>query len=118
MIPEIKELHSPDIYDLISYEPFPEDSFCFLVQLIAGPQGQEGEESFDVMICSPKWIMENVKEDEPLIGRHYLIMKKYNFDLLWYTIQSYCKLCEGKIWIECAEKLSRLGKWEFEDYRE
>ena len=114
---EIKRLHSPDIANLESYTPQVGDNFSFLLQIMAGPSGQEGEESFDVLICTPKWLEERFSKGQIIVGRHYLIVFEYNFNRIELFIKSYCEQCEGNNWQEVAAKLSRLGKWEFEDYR-
>lgn len=114
---EIKSLHSPDV-DLVSFRPTSEE-FCFLVQVIVGPKGEKVEESFDIQVCSPKWIDEKVDSVPILVGCHYLIMKDYTYDKLKNFLTAYCdKGCVGKDWNEVAQKLSRLGHWEFEDYKE
>ena len=43
---------------------------------------------------------------------------KYDYDRLVKMVELYCDSCEGKNWRDVAQKLSRLGKWEFEDYSE
>ena len=118
MIPEIKRFHSPDIDDLDVFTPTEIDNFCFLLQLIASPKGMDGEESFDIIICTPLWLAENIKESEPIIGRHHLIVKYYDYNLIMNMIKEYCTTCIGTNWNECATKLGRIGKWEFEDYQE
>lgn len=115
---EIKSLYSLDIDDLSKYNPSDPESFYFLLRLIAGPESEVGEESFDIQVCTPKWLLENHKVEEIIIGRHYLIVMEYNYDRLFRFISKFCSSCEGDTWTEVAEKLSRLGYWEFEDYRE
>lgn len=52
MIAELKRIHSPDVDDLSSW--MPEDSnFSILLQVMAGPAGSPGEESFDVHYALP-----------------------------------------------------------------
>lgn len=114
---EIKYYHSPDVENLEKYKPEKSDNFCFLLQVMAGPEGVDGEESFDITVCTPKWIMDNNK-GEIIIGRHFLITPEYNWNKIDKLIDNYVKKCDGNNWKECAEKLSRLGHWEFEDYRE
>jgi len=116
MKPEIKYLHSPDVDDLKNYHPAVADEFSFLLQIIAGPEGQEGEESFDVIVCSPKALRQSLGEEKILIGRHHLITNNYDYARLVTFIREQCERCTGKDWNEVAGKLARIGQWEFEDY--
>jgi hypothetical protein len=50
---EVRRFHSPDIADLAAYAPPDPTSFAFLLQVMAGPKQGEGEESFDVEVCTP-----------------------------------------------------------------
>jgi hypothetical protein len=115
---EIKYFHSPDIDNLESYKPEEKDNFCFLLQIMAGPEQVDGEESFDVIVCTPKWLMNNHNENEIIIGRHHLIVFKYDWMNIKSTIDNYIQNSIGNDWKECAIQLSRLGRWEFEDYKE
>jgi len=116
MKPEIKYLHSPDIDDLEHYRPPVADEFSFLLQIVAGPQGQDGEESFDVIVCSPKSLGQTLGEDRILVGRHHLITNSYEYASLVSFISEQFEKCSGKDWNEVAIKLARIGQWEFEDY--
>ena len=83
-----------------------------------GPAGAEGEESFDITVCSPKWLLQQHTEQDVILGRHHLIMLKYDFDRLLRAIEALCEEAEAPTWEEVATKLGRFAKWEFEDYRE
>jgi len=115
---EIKAIYSLDIDDLERYVPSQRDSFSFHLRIIAGPQYESGEESFDLTVCTPKWLLENLHADEVIIGRHYLIVMYYDYERILKTVKNYCDECVGNTWTEVAEKLGRLGHWEFEDYRD
>ena len=117
MTAQIKRLHSPDVYDLVTYVPSPGDKFGFLLQMIVGPDGEDSEESFDLTVCTPSWLAEKLGPSELLIGRHYLLIHRYEYPRLKRFLMDYCAKCEGQSWTEVAEKLGRIGKWEFEDYR-
>jgi hypothetical protein len=115
---KVKRLHSPDIADLGTFQPSNADNFCFLLQVIVGPSGGEGEESFDVTVSTPKWLTENLSEDDILLASHYIIVRKYDFARIEGFVKSYCDHCSGDTWEIVAQKVGRLGRWEFEDYKE
>lgn len=112
----LKGLHSPDIEDLTKYCPKSPEKFCFLLQAMVGPASQEGAESFDIVVCTPQWLAEHCKYDEVLVGRHHLIVMEYNFGRIAHALQSLVEQCTGETWAEVGQKVSRIGKWEFEDY--
>jgi hypothetical protein len=111
-------LHSPDVADLSGYRPADPEVFGLLVQVMIGPEGGEGKESFDIRVCSPRWLLERHNKEDVIIGRHHLIMLEYDYTRLRRTIEAFCRESEAPTWSELALKLGRLGKWEFEDYVE
>src|SRR5215813_8550469 len=116
--PAIRSIHSPDVGALEAYSPVDPEVFGFLAQVMIGPDEGEGEESFDVRVCSPKWLLQRYDREDIIIGRHHLIMLEYDFGRMMRAIEAFCRECEAPTWRELALKLSRLGKWEFEDYVE
>lgn len=44
-------------------------------------------------------------------------MAAFNYEALRACITDFCSSCEGADWTEVGTKVSRLGHWEFEDYR-
>ncbi len=45
-------------------------------------------------------------------------MRSFDFAMLRKFVERFVRGCEADSWDELADKLSRLGHWEFEDYRE
>ena len=115
--PILKRLHSPDALDLESFAPVNPASFILLLQAMFGPEGSEGEESFDILVCTPRWLAAEVERKSLVDGRHHLVVSKFDLAQIRSFLVGYAKNCAGKTWAEAATKLSRLGKWEFEDYR-
>ena len=111
----LKHLHSPDV-DFRDYRPEAADNFSFLLQAMIGPEGNDASESFDILVCSPRWLLENCHE--PRWGRHMLIVPKYDLTKIREIIEMHCSSCEGRDWDTIGELLSRIGRWEFEDYRQ
>jgi Immunity protein 8 len=117
MIAELKRLHSPDVADLRIWKP-ESDEFAILLQVMVAPEDSPGEESFDVTLCSPEWVVARAAERKILEGRDLLITSGYNYELIHEYISKYVSSCEGQNWQEVAHKLSRLGRWEFDEYTE
>lgn len=118
VVPKLDRLHSPDLLDMQSSGPEDPESFCILVQAMIGPKEEPGEESFDFIVCTPKWLAQSVSENQFVFGRHYLIIDYYDYSVILSAINSICQTSSGSSWKQVAEHLSRYGKWEFEDYVE
>jgi hypothetical protein len=112
-------LHSPDVADLEHYVPEQVDCFGLLLQAMIGSDDAPGEESFDFMVCTPKWFAAELQaSNEPIaFGRHYLFLRHYDYELLRQVIESLCIQATGEDWKAVAGFLGRFGKCEFEDYR-
>jgi hypothetical protein len=115
---EIKNLFSLEVDDLEGFVPSDPDTFRIPIRLVAGPQGEKGEESFDFVVCSPSWLAKEVNEHMVLLLRHRLLLKSFDFRKVRNFIERYVRGCEGATWNEVATKLARLGHWEFEDYQD
>ena len=115
--PTLKRLHSPDVPDLDSYSPENGSCFGFLVQAFFGPEDSDGEESFDVIVCTPAWLARQLQQNKIIDGSHHLIVNEYDLNAIKSFLATYARSCEGCTWDEVATKLSRMGKWEFEDYK-
>ena len=92
----LHRLHSPDVADLERYVPDDED-VGLLVQAMIGPAGMEGEESFDLMVCTPRWLAMHIGSRH-LFGRHYLFLPRYDYAALRAAIENLCRLAEGDDW--------------------
>lgn len=115
---KITNIYSPDIYNLSRYHPDDPEKFSFLLQVFVCPIDGEGEESFSIEVCTPKWLIDNFSKNDVVVGRHLLIVFEYNYERIVNKIRSHVDRCSGDNWRELAEKIGRIGKWEFEDYSE
>jgi hypothetical protein len=89
------------------------------VSFFIGPAGGRGEESFDVTVCTPRWLTRELERvGRPIIGRHLLIVDRIDLrrdiEYLTATFQQF----RAETWPELGAKLARIGGWEFEDYIE
>jgi hypothetical protein len=114
---EVKSIISVEIADFNTYRPIDEKSFSFLLTVAVGPKDTMEEELFDIEVCTPQWLMENHNLREIVLGKHKLIVFEFNMQGILEKINDLFGRCNGKDWNEIAIKLSRIGHWEFEDYR-
>ncbi|MCE0556155.1 MULTISPECIES: immunity 8 family protein [Motilimonas] len=111
----LKSIHSPDV-DFDKFWPDEADDFGFLLQAMIGPEEDDSFQSFDMQICTPKWLISNYSSEGLVFGRHMIIVFDYDVDLIISKIEEYCGKCVGREWAELEEKIGRIGKSEFEDY--
>ena len=112
----LRSLASYDVEDLSSWVPDSAE-WAVGIRILAGPDDGPGEESFDVTVGSLAWLASRVRRDGVVDGRHHLFMESFDWPRLNSYIERRVQGCEGATWPEVAEKLARLGYWEFEDYQ-
>lgn len=85
---------------------------------MVGPAEGSSEESFDVIVCTPRWLERCVRQEGPLLGCHHLIMEKYDVARMRIFLTNEIESIKAPTWHELASKIGRIGKWEFEDYHD
>lgn len=99
--------HSPDI-DLNTFVPTVADDFGFLLQLFIGEINSDGEECFDVFVCTPKWIELNYDKQTVLIGLHTIIVREFNFPKLMKAIEELVCI-DGVSWEAISDQIRYIG---------
>lgn len=112
---ELKRLHSPDVLELASYHPT--KPFGILVQMMIGPMGEQGEEAFDTLVCSPDWI-EKADVSSGIMTQHKMLMDTFNYEDFYKKVDDFCQSQTADDWIQLASKIGQIGRWEFADYQE
>jgi hypothetical protein len=112
---ELKRIHSPDI-DLATYWPDDPECFGFFLQFFAGPESEDGDDSFGITICTTRWL-EREKPGMTFFASGYLIVPIYNLESIKAFIKGYCARCSGEDWPEVAAKIGKIAHWEFENYQ-
>ena len=110
---QLKGWDSPDISR--SYWPKDPLNFCFLIEAMIGADDSEGEDIFNIEVCTPEWLRSHWSNESILMGR--LIVLEYDLNRIIAYISDYCGRCQGESWNEVAVKLAKLGAWEFEGYK-
>ncbi|WP_409999137.1 immunity 8 family protein [Bradyrhizobium sp. SZCCHNPS1003] len=113
IVANLRRLTSTDV-DLVNFQP--SGDFGVYVLALVGPAGSVGEESFGLTICTTGWFEKCM--NAPIVsGRHHLFVKRFDYDAIISYLEKYCTSCSGNSWREVADKVARIGYWEFEDYR-
>src|SRR5262249_49100243 len=90
--------------------------FALRARMSDGP----GEESFDITVCSPEWLAQACRKVGGIYSpRHHLVVDFEGFDerALHAWLAARVQEVQANTWPEVGERVSRLGYWEFEDYR-
>ena len=84
--------------------------------LHAGPVGGPGDETFHVSVCTPAALNVLLARDGIVIGRHLLLVERVDRTRIEAFLADRLRRIDGDSWDVLAEKISRIGYWEFEDY--
>jgi Immunity protein 8 len=117
MRPIINSIGLTDGDSLESFRPKDSENFCVCVRAMIGPVDQEGEESFDVQVCTPQALAEELNLRGYSFIRRRLIVRFWAPDLIREAIQRRVSTITADSWTELAYKLTEFADWEFENYQ-
>ena len=113
----LKNLMCSD-FDLREYRPENPSSFGFFVEMEIGIANEEGTDLFQLHVCTPQWLEDQVREGGPQWIESQLVLSSYNFDELHEFLSRKINSIQGNNWMEIVSKLRLLAHWEFNGYRE
>lgn len=113
---KLRRLHSPDAEPLSEFAPEDPEVFGVLVQALVGPSDGEGEESFDIVVCTARWFDTRPFEKGFAWPRHHLFLNRWDYSTAERAINDVVSRAEGPDWRSIAGQIGRYGGWEFEDY--
>lgn len=114
---ELRRVHSPDVVDLVRWQP-DGPVFAVLLQLMVGPAGGPGEESFDVLVRSVEHARAQVGQDGALWTQHTLLVEEWAWPALLERLRRRVSAASGPSWEDVARRLAAWTRWELEDYRD
>lgn len=112
---ELRSYSRTDNEDLSSYEPEERQVFGFTLLLEIGVQGHVGADFFEVEVASPGYL-EHLRPS-PFFLRHTILATDYNVPAVVALLKKYVEAQEAESWEGLARKISRVARWEYEDYR-
>jgi Immunity protein 8 len=105
---ELRSLTSPGLGDLKSFDCPTSDDFALRLRAVIGAKGQAIEETFNFQVCTPKWIERAVEERGYLWGAGRLIVKQYDYELIWRAISGLCDQVIDLRWEGISRRIGRF----------
>jgi hypothetical protein len=112
----IKSVDMGSSDDFASFWPADEANFGVWLNIHVGPEDEAGSHQFQFLVCTPDWIREQCSQLGVLWGRHMLIVSSYDHSRIIGEIACYIANCTGDNFWKIAQKIARVGAWEYEDY--
>jgi immunity protein 8 of polymorphic toxin system len=110
----LKRLRSDEVDDLAQFVPAIPDEFAVALVLEVGPLGMRGKESFDLLVVTPRWLLERHGQQGAVLGRAKLIVFEWSFERIRKFLAREVEACSGSTWPEVARKVGRIADWEGE----
>jgi hypothetical protein len=111
----VKSIYVEDKVPLKSFFPENKDCFGAWVFVQIGPDIEKNDFVYQILVCTPNWIERKYQSLGAVWGRHMLIVFQYDPKHIQSEIEKYVAQRTGKSFWEIAQKISRVGVWEFED---
>jgi len=92
-------------------------SNCWVViQADIGHEGGEGADIFTFYVCTISALEDQLKVKGCELGRHLIILERFDWELVEKAICDICANASGETWEDIAHFIARYGSWEYEDY--
>jgi hypothetical protein len=93
-------------------------SFSTLARVTVGPADSEGEETVDVLVCTPEALAVRCTQQGIVSGEHLLVVDWERFDRrdveAW--LRRKIERIEADSWAAVGMALARVGQYEFDGY--
>ena len=87
------------------------------VRAIVGPDDEPGEESFDLLVCTPAWLQEQIEGVGPVVGLYHLVVARWDAEDVDRIVRDLIESTRAETWPEIGERIGRIAKWEFQGYK-
>jgi hypothetical protein len=98
------------------FRPDDPEDFNVEVRALIGPSDQDGEESFDITVCTPLSLIAELELRDHAFIRRRLLVSNWAPKLVEEALRNRVTTITGDSWEEVANKLCEFAAWEFENY--
>ena len=107
--------------DVSQFAPGDRSYFAVRLQVFVSDMKDGAPDSFDVTVCSPKWLVDNLGHFESqspgggrvVIGHGLWLQERWDAEEIARTIQTLVASVTGEDWRDLANWLGRSIPWEF-----
>ncbi len=110
----LKALRSDEVPDLARWAPPVPDLFAIPLVLEVGPLGIRGRERFEVLVVTPRWLLERHGRRGIVSGRALLLVFEWSHERVRAWLAREVERCTGRTWPEVARRVGRIATWEGE----
>lgn len=103
--------------NLRKWQPENENVISKLINLEIGVKNKKGSDCFTINLATPDGLKLLLAETGFVTKRSLLLVEKYNFDEIWYSLEKIITSCEDDSWPLCVEKLRKYFDWEYDNYK-
>lgn len=100
--------------DLPRWEPPDREVFALPLVLEVGALGLRGRERFEVLVVTPRWLLERHGRRGVVAGRGLLVVFEWSYERVRAWLAREVERCSGRTWPEVARKVGRIAEWEGE----
>jgi hypothetical protein len=110
----LKSLRSDEIADLARWAPPLPDAFAVPLVLEVGALGLRGRERFELLVVTPRWLLEHHGPRGAIVGHGMLVVFEWSYERIRAFLSKEVERCTGATWPEVARKVGRIAEWEGE----
>lgn len=104
-----------EVVDIESYAPANLFNFSVGLELTVSLEGQgNASERFDIEVCTPSWVENDLKSADCIIGSGKLFVRSYSYEVIRTFVDRYVESCKGKTADDVLRRVGLLGDWESE----
>lgn len=104
-----------EVMNAEQYRPNDPLKFDVKLEIYVGIEGYgEGSERFDIFVCTPSMLEENLNTEDCVMGHGSLIVRSYSYEKIVNYIKSYISMCKGRTIDDVMRRVGLLGDWESE----
>lgn len=106
----------PEIKGITAVDPkpaFPDEPACVLFLVDVGIKGNTAQDQFQLVVCNPPWLAEQVKHDTAYWPRYHLVVDEIHEEHVRDVVQSLIEqIPQRESWEAFARSLERFMNWE------